>query len=336
MCFECFIWCFFRVRRRTTKKKSIVAIASVVCLLLGTASFGVWADPPSWDLLDADFGTVDGDSFVTGGSAVFTEVVDFEVSETQTATTSSLVGLGTPPWGGVEGRVEVSPGVGAAYTVEIGGFSMSVDGRYDMELTSPIGFNSFYLGWHEDDRAFFHAADDNWWGTDDAALMPDRTEVHTYRVVVDGGFADLYIDSGEVPIIADEPLEDNSTSDNYLFRIIGRTEPSAVPIFDYVKIASGAYGPLPNVGDVDGNGLVGRQDVTTILGNAGMTGTYGVDIFREDGDLDADGDVDADDLQIVQDNWGAGYPTEPPSGIPEPATLGLLLMGGAALLKRRR
>ncbi len=53
-----------------------------------------------------------------------------------------------------------------------------------------------------------------------------------------------------------------------------------------------------------------------------------------DGDADADGDVDGIDFGLWQEN----YPTNLGGAvtIPEPATLGILLMGGLALLKRRR
>ena len=52
-----------------------------------------------------------------------------------------------------------------------------------------------------------------------------------------------------------------------------------------------------------------------------------------DGDADQDGDVDGVDFGI----WQANYPTNVGGAatIPEPATLGLLLMGGLALLRRK-
>ena len=53
-----------------------------------------------------------------------------------------------------------------------------------------------------------------------------------------------------------------------------------------------------------------------------------------DGDADGDGDVDGIDFGI----WQANYPTNVggAAAIPEPATLGLLLIGSVALLKHRR
>jgi hypothetical protein len=50
------------------------------------------------------------------------------------------------------------------------------------------------------------------------------------------------------------------------------------------------------------------------------------------GDANGDEDVDAFDFA----DWQADYPyPPPPEPTPEPATLGLLLIGGLALLRRR-
>ena len=51
-----------------------------------------------------------------------------------------------------------------------------------------------------------------------------------------------------------------------------------------------------------------------------------------DGDADGDGDVDGNDFLT----WQANYPTAAPAAaVPEPATLGLLLLGGLSVLNRR-
>ncbi len=88
-------------------------------------------------------------------------------------------------------------------------------------------------------------------------------------------------------------------------------------------------------GDFDGDG-----DVDGIDFGIWQTGYYTASgASLGDGDADGDGDVDGVDFAI----WQAGFPTNiPPVGggalqiIPEPATLGLLLIGGLALLRRRR
>ena len=83
-------------------------------------------------------------------------------------------------------------------------------------------------------------------------------------------------------------------------------------------------------GDVDGNGYVSGPDLTTIITNWGMTGAT-----REQGDLSGDGTVSGPDYTEVITYWGSGVFPGEPGTIPEPATLGLLLIGGLALHRRR-
>ena len=85
--------------------------------------------------------------------------------------------------------------------------------------------------------------------------------------------------------------------------------------------------PAPMLGDVNCDGFVGADDLVAILSNWGLSYAY-----RSDGDLTGDGFVGADDYVQVLGFWGDVYATEP---IPEPATLGSLLLAGLALLKRR-
>lgn len=54
------------------------------------------------------------------------------------------------------------------------------------------------------------------------------------------------------------------------------------------------------------------------------------------GDINGDGFVGIEDLNIVLGNWNAGTPPNTGNAtIPEPATLSLLALGGSALLRRR-
>jgi len=54
------------------------------------------------------------------------------------------------------------------------------------------------------------------------------------------------------------------------------------------------------------------------------------------GDINHDGIVDILDLNIVLADWNKGTPPPPSNGaIPEPATLGLVAIGGLAMLRRR-
>ena len=94
---------------------------------------------------------------------------------------------------------------------------------------------------------------------------------------------------------------------------------------------------MRNRGDVTGEGFVGADDLVMILTNWGQTGI----VPWENGDIAPYGDgsnpgddfIGADDYVDVVTFWGTTYGGEP---VPEPATLGLLLLGGLALLRRRK
>jgi hypothetical protein len=86
------------------------------------------------------------------------------------------------------------------------------------------------------------------------------------------------------------------------------------------------------VGDVNGDGIVDYQDLGIMAGNWNMTS--GADLSM--GDLNGDGAVDYQDLGIMAGNWNYGV-TATGTVVPEPATMGLLAIGGiAALIRRRR
>ncbi len=80
-------------------------------------------------------------------------------------------------------------------------------------------------------------------------------------------------------------------------------------------------------GDADGDGDVDAFDLGIWQTQFGMTG---------DGltaDFDGDGDVDAFDLGLWQTNFGTGVSG---AAVPEPASLGLALLGLASIVRRRR
>ena len=99
--------------------------------------------------------------------------------------------------------------------------------------------------------------------------------------------------------------------------------------------------PTPkNRGDVTEDLFVGADDLVRILTHWGESGPA---VTWSDGDCAPYGDgittgdqfVGADDYVEVLSMWGTSYPAEP-TPTPEPATLGLLLLGGLAMLRRRK
>ena len=93
-----------------------------------------------------------------------------------------------------------------------------------------------------------------------------------------------------------------------------------------------------NRGDVTKDGFVGADDLVRILtywGASGPSVTWDMGDCApyNDGINTGDHFIGSDDYVEVLTFWGASYPTEP---IPEPATLGLLLLGGLVLLRRRK
>ena len=83
-------------------------------------------------------------------------------------------------------------------------------------------------------------------------------------------------------------------------------------------------------GDLNGDGFVGLDDLDIIL----SAWNQSVPPANPAADPSGDGFVGLDDLDIVLNNWNAGTP--PASVVPEPATLALLGLGGMALLRKRR
>ena len=87
-------------------------------------------------------------------------------------------------------------------------------------------------------------------------------------------------------------------------------------------------------GDVNLSGCVDDDDLSLLLANWNVGTTWG------EGDLDASETVDDDDLSLLLANWGigcsSGAAAAAAQAVPEPATLALLVIGAAGLLRRRK
>ena len=100
-------------------------------------------------------------------------------------------------------------------------------------------------------------------------------------------------------------------------------------LFEHINMLGFETAPLP--GDFDEDGDVDAFDFADWKAN--YPTASGATLAM--GDADNDGDVDGFDFA----DWQANYPYPPqpqPEPTPEPATLGLLLLGGVVLLRRRK
>jgi fibronectin-binding autotransporter adhesin len=85
------------------------------------------------------------------------------------------------------------------------------------------------------------------------------------------------------------------------------------------------------IGDTDDNGTVTVADLNTVLANLGTTtSSWGK------GNFDGAATIDLTDLNDVLNNIGMTIPGTSVAGTPEPASLGILALGAAALIARRR
>ena len=85
-------------------------------------------------------------------------------------------------------------------------------------------------------------------------------------------------------------------------------------------------------GDFNGDGFVGIDDLNIVLANWNQNVSPDVLSYS---DATGEGFVGIDDLNIVLANWNNGTPPAAATTVPEPASLGLLLFGTLAGLRRR-
>ena len=170
----------------------------------------------------------------------------------------------------------------------------------------------------------------------DCALgLSDGSVTLSRTIDEDPQFVDALLD--DYRLLASSPAIDAGKYTSVLDDFLGVLRPFDFPGVDNngaeADFDIGAYEATseitPFLGDANGDGVVSVADYSAIQGFFGQVGDPGMP-----GDANCDGVVSAGDYSSVQANFGDVAPTMTP--IPEPATLGLLVIGGLGLLRRRR
>lgn len=112
--------------------------------------------------------------------------------------------------------------------------------------------------------------------------------------------------------------------------IVDATMTNLVFFMNACRLSEGGEESLE--GDLNGDGFVGGDDLDIVRSFWGQTVTLG-DLLS--GDPSKDGFVGGDDLDIVRANWGQGTPPTPTS-VPEPSTILVLLTGSIVLMRLGR
>jgi sialidase-1 len=126
-------------------------------------------------------------------------------------------------------------------------------------------------------------------------------------------------------------------SSSLLNRLLISSGNRATWILDELRIGTNFGDVVSNaapllVGDLNGDGFVGVDDLNIVLGNWNQSVTPG-DLLA--GDPTGEGFVGVDDLNLILGNWNAGTPPTEGGAIPEPGT-GLLLLTLSVAMARRR
>jgi len=139
--------------------------------------------------------------------------------------------------------------------------------------------------------------------------IPDNTDLFGKAVIA------YDLENSSLPYV----IPNNNSK--YPITLINHIPNNQSGVFDHWRIA------IVPIGDTNLDGIVDASDYTTLKNNFGRNpATW------QQGDFSGNGSVDWDDLQMLMGNFGTRtLPSPAPaSSAPEPATLGLLALGGLA------
>tara|TARA_R110002111_G_scaffold73520_4_gene117463 strand:+ start:52 stop:837 length:786 start_codon:yes stop_codon:yes gene_type:complete len=147
---------------------------------------------------------------------------------------------------------------------------------------------------------------------------------------------DLSSPSGSFPLSVGGPLA--PVAHNGLVTRITVLNDAAATIDGFISISTDGvtstiidFETLNLPGDLNSDGFVGIDDLNLVLSNWNLN----VPPANPLADPSGDNFVGIDDLNEVLANWNTGTPPAAGAAVPEPATMGLLALGGLMALKRR-
>jgi len=174
-----------------------------------------------------------------------------------------------------------------------------------------------------------------------ASRLSNEWHEMRFQVDVATGSASIYLDGSDVPEITDlyprtTILGDPSLAENSVYFGAAGSGIDGVASVEYVKITTSELAPVTGggvlIGDLDGDGFVGINDLNIVLGNWNQN----VPPANPLADPSGDGFVGIDDLNAVLGNWNAGTPPSSTATIPEPGTLVCLGLMSLIPLRRRQ
>jgi hypothetical protein len=163
-----------------------------------------------------------------------------------------------------------------------------------------------------------------------AGLVGDIKATDVFPLVIVEGAGAIDIPTGVWTVVCDAPAGWDASGATLVYSTT--VDFTGEGTADKVVYLTGLVSHVTTPGDTNDDGVVDAADYIAVKQNLGLTG--GASLAQ--GNVDGDGDVDWNDLQIVMTNFGTGTGTAPAATTPEPATLGLLAIGALAVIRRRR
>ncbi len=227
----------------------VLSIALTLVLVFGSVGSAALVDPPSWDMMDLDFGTVK-DSMTAAGwtDPQWYGTTADPVIETLSADYSTIT-YGTDFYGGWDSTSAGIPQSPISYTVEFSARISSTSDDIGWSVWPEGGANHHEMRWISDDTQDLR--DNNSPVYTIPYALADRTAWNTYRVVVDtstgtgnAATVSLFLNGNDTAVASGTTFNPSWLgSGNGYYELWG--SPGSYLDVDYLRVASGAWIPEP-------------------------------------------------------------------------------------------